>query len=195
VFGVDAQGDWAGLSGSNASILAPGDLNRSRMDAFGLFTGQVGYAWNTTLLYLKGGAAVVADRNDILAGGAVVATAPGDNRWGGTVGAGVEYSFVPNWSVAVEYDHLFIGNDLSPSRPPPARSSAPTAFTATPISSPLASTTASAARSSPNTDLGQVLILSTCAFRFSYERPAWRRPFCCVPEPLPPRWRHLNLRG
>jgi outer membrane immunogenic protein len=113
VVGVESQGDWAGLSGSNASILVPGDLNRSRMDAFGLFTGQVGYAWNTTLFYVKGGAAVVADRNDILAGGTVVATAPGDNRWGGTVGAGVEYSFYPNWSVAVEYDHIFIGNNLS----------------------------------------------------------------------------------
>jgi outer membrane immunogenic protein len=83
------------------------------MDAFGLFTGQVGYAWNTALLYVKGGAAVVADRNDVLSAGAVVATAPGDNRWGGTIGAGVEYSFAPNWSAAVEYDHLFIGNNLS----------------------------------------------------------------------------------
>jgi outer membrane immunogenic protein len=113
VFGVEAQGDWAGLSGSNASTSFPGDVNRSRMDAFGLFTGQIGYAWNTTLVYVKGGAAVVADRNDILFGGTVVATAPGDNRWGGTVGAGVEYSFYPNWSVAVEYDHIFIGNNLS----------------------------------------------------------------------------------
>ena len=33
-----------------------------------------------------------------------------DTRWGGTVGAGVEYGFAPNWSVAVEYDHLFMGN-------------------------------------------------------------------------------------
>jgi outer membrane immunogenic protein len=113
VYGLEAQGDWAGLRGSNASILVPGALNRSRMDAFGLFTGQVGYAWNTALVYVKGGAAVVADRNDILVGGVVAATAPGDNRWGGTIGTGLEYSFAPNWSAAVEYDHLFIGNNLS----------------------------------------------------------------------------------
>ena len=31
-------------------------------------------------------------------------------RWGGTVGAGLEYAFTPNWSVGVEYDHLFMGN-------------------------------------------------------------------------------------
>jgi outer membrane immunogenic protein len=113
VFGLEAQGDWAGLTGSSASIVNPGTVDRSRMDAFGLFTGQVGYAWNTTLLYAKGGAAVIADRNDMLTGGAVVATAPGDNRWGASVGAGLEFSFVPNWSVAVEYDHLFIGNNLT----------------------------------------------------------------------------------
>ena len=32
--------------------------NRTKIDAFGLFTGQVGYAWNNALLYVKGGAAV-----------------------------------------------------------------------------------------------------------------------------------------
>src|ERR1700680_1683441 len=67
VFGLEGQGDWADLRGTNPSLLALGTVNRSRMDAFGLFTGQVGYAWNTVLLYAKGGAAVVADRNDILA--------------------------------------------------------------------------------------------------------------------------------
>ena len=113
VFGLEAQGDWADLRGSSVSLTTPANIDRSRMDAFGLFTGQVGYAWNTALLYVKGGAAVVADRNDMLSAGAVIATAPGDNRWGGTIGAGLEYSFAPNWSAALEYDHLFIGNNLT----------------------------------------------------------------------------------
>ena len=35
-------------------------------------------------------------------------------RWGGVVGTGIEFGFSPNWSVAVEYDHLFMGNrDIS----------------------------------------------------------------------------------
>jgi len=113
VYGIEAQGDWANLRGSSVSITGPANTNRSRMDAFGLFTGQIGYAWNTTLFYAKGGAAVVADRNDVLTAGVVTATAPGDNRWGGTIGAGVEFSFAPSWSVAVEYDHLFIPNTLA----------------------------------------------------------------------------------
>jgi outer membrane immunogenic protein len=31
-----------------------------------------------------------------------------NTRWGGVVGAGVEYGFTPNWSVGFEYDHLFM---------------------------------------------------------------------------------------
>ena len=31
---------------------------KTRIDAFGLFTGQIGYAWDRTLFYVKGGAAV-----------------------------------------------------------------------------------------------------------------------------------------
>jgi outer membrane immunogenic protein len=113
VYGFEFQGDWANLKGSSISLSNTVNTNRSRIDAFGLFTGQIGYAFNTALLYLKGGAAVVADRNDILSGGVVVATSPGDNRWGGTIGGGVEFSFAPNWSAAVEYDHLFIANNTA----------------------------------------------------------------------------------
>ena len=61
VFGVEAQGNWADFKGSNASLFASGIRNESRkIDAFGLFTGQVGYAVNNVLLYVKGGAAVTS---------------------------------------------------------------------------------------------------------------------------------------
>jgi outer membrane immunogenic protein len=110
VFGVEAQGDWANLKGSNVSspaALAP-LVNQTKIDAIGLFTGQVGYAWNSVLWYVKGGAAVTHNKyNGILAG--VVFDGANDTRWGGAVGTGIEFGFAPNWSVAVEYDHLFMG--------------------------------------------------------------------------------------
>jgi outer membrane immunogenic protein len=114
VFGLEAQGNWANLRGSNTSLVSGAPFsNRSRIDAFGLFTGQIGYAFNSALLYVKGGAAVVADRYDGFntSTGTVFDTAPGENRWGGTVGAGIEFSFAPNWSAAVEYDHIFLGTN------------------------------------------------------------------------------------
>jgi outer membrane immunogenic protein len=110
VFGLEAQGDWADLSGSNTSTVF-GVINRTRIDALGLFTGQVGYAWNNALLYVKGGAAVVSDsyRGFGIGVGAEFDRA-NETRWGGTVGVGLEYGFAPNWSVGVEYDHLFMGS-------------------------------------------------------------------------------------
>ncbi len=114
VFGVEAQGDWANLRGSNVSLAFPAFTNISRIDGIGLFTGQVGWAWNNVLLYVKGGAAVVADRFSVntTVGNVLAATTPDDTRWGGTVGAGVEFGFAPNWSVAAEYNHLFMQDRL-----------------------------------------------------------------------------------
>jgi outer membrane immunogenic protein len=110
VFGVEGQGNWADFSGNNVSALT-GFTNRSKIDSFGLITGQVGYAWNNVLVYVKGGAAVVGDEFDVrTAGGAFVASAS-DTRWGGTVGAGLEFGFAQNWSVGVEYNHIFLGGN------------------------------------------------------------------------------------
>src|SRR5579871_1984242 len=126
VFGVEAQGDWANLKGSNTSAIgtfggAP-ILNQTKIDSLGLFTGQVGYAWNNVLWYVKGGAAFTHDKyngisttNVVAPGGGSIAVTTGapfalasETRWGGVVGAGIELGFAPNWSVAVEYDHLFM---------------------------------------------------------------------------------------
>ena len=109
VFGLEAQGNWADFKGSNTSLVFPGLVNNSKVDAFGLFTGQVGWATNNVLLYVKGGAAVTSNTYRInTLGGALSATTADDTRWGGVVGVGLEYGFAPNWSVAVEYDHLFM---------------------------------------------------------------------------------------
>ena len=111
VFGLEAQGDWANLRGSNVSLFIPAWTNNSKIDALGLFTGQVGYAWNNVLWYVKGGAAVTDDRyqGTVTATGALFDSAS-ETRWGGVIGTGLEFGFAPNWSVAVEYDHLFMGN-------------------------------------------------------------------------------------
>jgi outer membrane immunogenic protein len=109
VFGLEAQGNWADFRGSNVNPAVPIASVRSHLDAFGLFTGQVGYAWNNVLLYAKGGAAVTDIRYDsfLNATGALDTTGGSNTNWGGTAGAGLEYGFAPNWSAAIEYDHIF----------------------------------------------------------------------------------------
>jgi outer membrane immunogenic protein len=114
VFGVEAQGNWADFSGDNVSNVFLLNRNRTKIDAFGLFTGQVGYSFNNALVYVKGGAAVTDNRYSILtaAGGALVAQTD-ETRWGGTIGVGLEYGFAPNWSAGIEYDHLFMGSSTN----------------------------------------------------------------------------------
>jgi outer membrane immunogenic protein len=122
VFGVEAQGDWANLTGSNVSLIVPFALingvpipllatsNRSRIDAFGLFAGQIGYAWDKALLYVKGGAAVTSDKyTGFTAATGVTFDSANETRWGGVAGVGLEYAFARSWSAAVEYDHMFMG--------------------------------------------------------------------------------------
>ena len=110
VFGLEAQGDWADLSSTRISLLDPTLSTRVKTDGIGLFTGQIGWAWNAALLYVKGGAAVTSNSFAIFDTptglGLVSASA---TRWGGTVGVGFEYGFAPNWSFGAEYDHLWMG--------------------------------------------------------------------------------------
>ncbi len=110
VFGIEGQGNWADFTGDHISLF-DGSRLRSRVDAFGLITGQVGYAWNNVLLYVKGGAAVTGDKYEVFdaTSGFLVGDAH-ETRWGATVGAGLEFGFAPNWSLGVEYDHLFMGH-------------------------------------------------------------------------------------
>jgi len=113
VFGIEAQGDWADLKGSDGSLTAVIPYtNQTKIDAIGLFTGQIGYAWNNVLLYVKGGAAVTVNQySSFFTATNVVFNQANETRWGGAVGAGVEFSFAPNWSVGIEYDHLFMDNN------------------------------------------------------------------------------------
>lgn len=114
VFGVEGQGNWADFTGDNIStVLFPptGLRNRSHIEGFGLITGQVGYAWNNVLLYVKGGGAVVADKyrtNDVVTG--VEFDRGSETRWGGVIGGGLEFGLAPNWTLGVEYDHIFLGH-------------------------------------------------------------------------------------
>ncbi len=63
------------------------------------------------MLYVKGGAAVTSNSAFINStiGGVGIASAS-STRWGGVVGIGGEYGFSPNWTVGIEYDHLFMGD-------------------------------------------------------------------------------------
>ncbi len=109
VFGLEGQADWADLTSSRVSVFLPISTS-TKTDGIGLLTGQIGWAWNTSLLYVKGGAAVTDNRFSILNLAGVELASASSTRWGGVVGVGWEWGFAPNWSAGLEYDHLFMGD-------------------------------------------------------------------------------------
>jgi outer membrane immunogenic protein len=114
VFGLEAKGDWANYRGSNVSLFYPAGsvTDQSKVNAMGLFTGQVGYAINNILLYGTGGAAVAADKYYGMgtASGIAFDTAS-ETRVGGYAGFGIEVGVTPNFTVGAQYGHAFMGSN------------------------------------------------------------------------------------
>jgi outer membrane immunogenic protein len=126
VFGVEGSASWADISGSSLDLLSPGGVvlrDHSKVDFIGTFTGRIGWAWDRTLLYVKGGGAVVNDRLRATCDNVVILSActgqavgtqfysSDDTRWGWVVGAGLEYAFTPNWSAKIEYNFMDFGRE------------------------------------------------------------------------------------
>jgi outer membrane immunogenic protein len=110
VFGVQGMFDWADVNGSHSVPGTGGFTSLSTDDKWiGTATGRIGYTVQPAILvYAKGGAAWT--RDDLSAsfvGGSDSATA---DRMGWTAGGGLEYMFMPNWSVFAEYNYMDFGS-------------------------------------------------------------------------------------
>lgn len=128
VFGIEAQGDWANLKGSNRSAIFNGFnaanapfainlTNTTKVDAIGMFTGQAGYSFGPVLWYVKGGAAVTDNAYTgslSITNGQQTITPLTDSakeiKFGGVVGTGFDFMVAPGWSIGAEYNHLFMGS-------------------------------------------------------------------------------------
>src|SRR5579862_6373927 len=97
----------AGLPGNVALVQANNDFLAS-------VTGRIGYAFDTVLVYARGGFAVAGDKYDVSGGdfngGGPFHFQGVDNRYGYVVGGGVDWAFTRHWSINVEYDYYRFGN-------------------------------------------------------------------------------------
>lgn len=104
VFGVEVDAAGSGLKYSETLL---GITLDEKIRAFGSVTGRAGVTFNAALLYIKGGYAW-ADNKLALSRGGLTAS---DSKLhsGYTVGAGLEYMFLPSWSAKVEYMYADYG--------------------------------------------------------------------------------------
>jgi outer membrane immunogenic protein len=103
VFGLEGDVDWADMKGS---VACSGGSCESKADWFATARGRIGYAgWSNWLPYLTGGAAFAG----LKATNGVIGTSAAKTQTGWTLGGGVEYALLPNWSVKLEYLYADLG--------------------------------------------------------------------------------------
>ncbi|MGO4712651.1 outer membrane protein [Bradyrhizobium sp. 2TAF24] len=121
VWGLETDIQGASI-GSASTVVFPGgggivpsvSTGRDRIDWFGTFRGRVGYAADRVLFYATGGLAYGEAKSSIsniytpnTAG--VFVGSKSDTRVGWAAGAGIEWAFLPGWSLKGEYLHVDLG--------------------------------------------------------------------------------------
>lgn len=114
VLGFQADFEESNLNGSTTSCLAVGcSSGISHLDNFGAVQGRLGYAFNNLLLYGTGGGAWGNGRSSVTitsstAVPSLVGSTGADTSEpiGWAAGGGLEWAFLQNWTLKVEYQHL-----------------------------------------------------------------------------------------
>lgn len=114
VWGVEGTLSGASINGGGGACftaVGPGNTCSTNIDWLGTVTGRLGYAWDRTLLYVKGGYAAAHEKhsNPFTFGRFSGVDTATETRSGWTIGAGVEYALMGAWSVKAEYDYLDFG--------------------------------------------------------------------------------------
>jgi outer membrane immunogenic protein len=98
VWGLEVDAAGGSISASETVF---GITGRDRINALGSVTGRLGVAFQSALLYVKGGYAWA--NNEISGTGLGVSVSESKVHSGWTIGGGVEWMFAPAWSVKGEY--------------------------------------------------------------------------------------------
>ena len=96
VWGIEGDLNWTNIKGDEAGV-------ETRVPYLGTVRGRIGYAFDRFLPFVTGGAAIGQVRMNTGAG------KDEETRIGWTVGAGVEWAFLANWSAKIEYLYVDLG--------------------------------------------------------------------------------------
>lgn len=106
VFGVEGEAAWSGLSGKfDFTLPLPASESAARNRWTADVAARAGVAFDRALIYSKVG---VAEGSFVFSGSDTTGffEQASGNLTGLLLGAGVEYTFAPNWSAKLEYDHI-----------------------------------------------------------------------------------------
>jgi outer membrane immunogenic protein len=105
VFGIETDAAWSDIKYSQSAF---GLTLTDKIQSFGSVTGRLGFTANAALFYVKGGYAWAENEVSASAFGLTGSESHVHSGW--TVGGGLEYMFVPNWSGKIEYMYADYSN-------------------------------------------------------------------------------------
>ena len=108
VWGLEADWDWSGAKGSVTCAAVATCTTESPWLA--TFRGRVGYAFDRWLPYLTAGGAYGNVKATVSVPVFGVAASANQSNLGWTVGGGIEYAFLGNWSAKLEYLYVDLGS-------------------------------------------------------------------------------------
>ena len=108
VIGAEGEFGWSNGKGSGDCIVGPPFVCTTDMRWLTTATARAGIAWDSMLFYGKGGGAWTKYEYHATLNSVALNTGV-ENRAGWVLGAGVEYSFAPDWSLKVEYNYIDFG--------------------------------------------------------------------------------------
>lgn len=101
VIGSEIEGAWSDIGQTSGALFGLSVTATDTLQAFGSATVRAGFAVDNVLVYGKGGFAMAS--NNLKFTGPNGSVSDTETHLGYTVGAGVEYGFMSNWSAKVEY--------------------------------------------------------------------------------------------
>lgn len=113
VLGAELSLSGGHLDGTSGSrFQSQDDFYKTKVDGIFLGTVRVGYAWDRWLTYLKGGYASAAVKASIVDSNVSAGTwSSSERHHGWTIGTGLEYAWLSNVTVGLQYDYINLGDD------------------------------------------------------------------------------------
>jgi outer membrane immunogenic protein len=126
VVGIQGMFNASAMKSDSNNLVNPALLDQTRTPWMASLTGRIGITGSPILFYAKGGAAWVRSDYQECCVPLVAAPPPPpppppppipdgvskSTRVGWTVGGGVEYIFIPNWSVFAEYNYVRLNGSV-----------------------------------------------------------------------------------
>jgi outer membrane immunogenic protein len=103
VFGFEGDFDYSNIRGSPGSGLCAGGTCEVKNQFMSTFRGRIGYAFDRFMPYITGGGAL--GKVDVT----VLNVTESKWKFGWTVGAGLEWAFLNNWTAKLEYLYVDLG--------------------------------------------------------------------------------------